>query len=330
MSDVTSERARTEAAAWFARLNRLSVTTDSLREFRDWKQRKGNAAAYAEIVATWEASGKLGRDPDIQALTRAAFAESDPAGNAARMRPAPATLALGGVALACAGMLAAWLVFGLQPVYRTGVGEQRLVVLSDGSRVRLNTDSAIRVGFGGNQRRVELSRGEAFFEVKHDPSRPFVVLADGARITDLGTKFNVRRTSADVRVTLVEGEVQVAARAGRPPATLAPNQELVVSDRGRLASRRVDAAQASSWTTGRLVFHGEALKDAVAEVNRYSTAKIVLDGPPQLADQPVSGVFDAGDTASFVAAARTLFALQSTVDSRGSVHLTPGQTNPST
>lgn len=327
MTDVTTKRARAEAAAWFARLSKLSVTTDALREFRDWKQRGGNAAAYAEVEATWNAAGKLSADPDIRDMTRTALNDTraGPAG-AGRVRTR-ALLTLGAAGLACAAGAAAWFAIEAQTVYRTGVGEQRLVVLADGTRVRLNTDSAMGVRFRGGERRVELRRGEAFFEVRHDPARPFVVQADGARIVDVGTKFDVRRRASDVQVTLVEGQVRVAAGPGRPPTRLAPNQQLVVTEGGPVALRPIDAAQASSWTTGHLIFKGVALQDAVAEVNRYAKDKIVLDGPAQLQRQPVSGVFDAGDTGAFVAAARTLFALQSRVDPGGTVHLAPGQTN---
>jgi transmembrane sensor len=323
MSDATSKRARTEAAAWFARLSKLSVTTDALREFRDWKQLSDNAAAYAEVEATWNAAGKLRGDPDVQALTQAALDDTRPGRLAARKRARTGRFALAAAGLAGSAAIAAWLVVGSQPAYRTGVGEQRLVVLSDGSRVRLNTDSAIRVRFRGGQRRVDLTRGEAFFDVRHDPRHPFIVQADGARIFDIGTKFDVRRLASDVQVTLVEGQIQVAGNKGRPSAKLAPNQQLLVTDHGPLVPSPIDAGQVSSWTTGRLIFHGVALQDAISEMNRYSTDKIVLDAPPQLVRQPVSGVFDTGDTAALVVAAKTLFALQSTIDPDGSTHLSP-------
>lgn len=325
MSDATTKRARTEAAAWFARLSKLSVTTDTLREFRDWKQRDGNAAAYAEVEATWNAAGQLRGDPDIQALTQAALHDTRPGHTSLRKRVRTARFALAAAGLAGSAAIAAWLAVGSQPVYRTGVGEQQLVVLSDGSKVRLNTDSAIRVRFGGGQRRVDLTRGEAFFEVRHDPTHPFIVQADGARIFDIGTKFDVRRLASDVQVTLVEGQLKVAGNKGRPSAKLAPNQQLHVTDHGPLVPSPIDAGQASSWTSGRVIFRGLPLQDAISEVNRYSTDKIVLDGPPQLANRPVSGVFDTGDTAAFVAAAKTLFALQSTIGPEGSTHLSPAE-----
>lgn len=325
MRQATQKRAESEAAAWFTRLSHVSVTTDTLYAFREWKRNKDNAAAYAAVEATWDRAKGLGGDPDIRART-AELLERPSRVSDRRIRVIPAALALGGAGVASVAAAVTWLALS-QPVYRTGVGEQRLIVLADGSRVRLNTDSAIRVRLGGKARRVELARGEAFFEVRHDPQRPFTVVADGARITDFGTSFDVRRTLTAVKVTLMEGQVRVSGRQRGQVETLAPNQQLVVTERGVSAPSPIDAAATSSWTSGRLVFHATPLDQAVAEVNRYARTKVVIDGPPQLADQPVSGVFDVGDTPAFVAAVRTLFSLQARTDPDGSIHL--ARPNPS-
>jgi transmembrane sensor len=104
---------------------------------------------------------------------------------------------------------------------------------------------------------------------------------------------------------------------------LAPNQQLTVRGDRMGAPVRADAAEVASWTTGRLNFRAAALADAVAEVNRYARNKVVLDGPPELGREPVSGVFNAGDTAAFVSAAETLFDLRSATDADGRIHLSP-------
>jgi transmembrane sensor len=325
MNDQAVRKARTEAAVWFTRLSRRSITTEQLREFRDWKQDSDNAAAYAHVEETWRKAGALSADPEIRAATDEAL-RSRPhlERRTAPKLAGPAGLSLGLAALGAAAGLTTWAVLDRPATYTTGVGEQRLVVLTDGSRMRLNTDSLAKVRFRGDERRVELSRGEAFFDVRHDTARPFVVQANGARIVDLGTRFNVLRRPGDVQITLLEGQVQVFGHEKGPAQTLTPNQQVLVTPAGPSAPRPVDAELASSWTTGRLVFHDMALKDAVAEVNRYATDKVVLDGPADLAQRPVSGVFNTGDTDAFVAAVKTLFALRSNVDPGGSVHLAPG------
>jgi transmembrane sensor len=187
--------------------------------------------------------------------------------------------------------------------------------------VRLNTDTALRVSLRRDVRRVTLLRGEAFFEAAHDAARPFIVTADHAEVRAIGTKFDVRRDPQAVRVTLLEGRVQVASETAPHPAILTPNQQLTVTRRGVSAPRAADPAEAAGWTTGRLTFHGVPLADAVAEANRYTRRRIVLDVGPEVARRPVSGVFDAGDTAALAAAVSQLFDLQPRAGPDGMIHL---------
>jgi transmembrane sensor len=309
MSDPTADgaRAESEAAGWFTRLGETPIATQTWQDFNHWRQTAANAAAYDAVEARWQAAGRLADDPDIQAAVA----------DTLRRRPArrAPSFARGGPILLGAGLLAGCaLVGGLMltffPTYSTHVGEQRLVVLRDGSRVRLNTDSKLRVRFGLQERHVILAKGEAFFEAAHDPAKPFIVEADGALVRAIGTKFDVRRTGDSVQVTLVEGRVQVGRAATPNEATLLPNQQLTVTPQRVSAPSPVDAPQAASWTTGRLVFRGLPLALAVQEINRYTTHKIVLDAPAGLASQPVSGSFDPGDPKAFVEAATTLFDLK--------------------
>src|SRR5262249_40880821 len=95
----------------------------------------------------------------------------------------------------------------------TGVGEQRMLALDDGTHVILNTDTRVRVDYERDARRIELDKGEALFEVAHDAARPFFVTAGDRRIQALGTSFAVRRDESQVAVTLVDGKVTVASLA---------------------------------------------------------------------------------------------------------------------
>jgi len=149
-----------------------------------------------------------------------------------------------------------------------------------------------------------------------------VVTAGDTVVTALGTRFDVRRLEdGHARVILVEGRVQVSdARSQGPDVVLAPGQELLTTP-ALPAVRTVDAARATSWTTGRLVFEGMPVRSAVAEVNRYSTRKIELDAP-QIAAIPVSGAFDAGDVDGFVAALVDLYGVTSDTRRDGTIVLT--------
>ena len=107
-----------------------------------------------------------------------------------------------------------------QGLYTTAVGEQRVIQLADGSNVSLDTDSRIRVRFAGAERRLELERGQALFDVADD-GRPFVVVAGDTSITAVGTVFDVRRHSDGVKVTLVSGVVDVAGKTAAAQTPIA-------------------------------------------------------------------------------------------------------------
>jgi transmembrane sensor len=132
-----------------------------------------------------------------------------------------------------------------------------------------------------------------------------------------------------VRVTLLEGSVRVAETESLKAAVLAPNQALTVTPAGLTAPQAIDADEATGWASERLTFHGVALQDAIAEVNRYAAHKIELSGPVSLAQQPMSGVFDTGDINQFVSAVKLEFDLQSAAGSGGSIRLSPRQSTPS-
>lgn len=320
----SAERA-TEASQWFTVMKRPSVTPQDLERFRAWRRVPENAEAFRKVQTAWEAAGALADRPALAAATEAALARHPAKGvtvRASRRRFVLAPIALGVTSLAvAAGGVFAWRNF--EPTYATGVGGQRLEVLSDGSRVRLNTDTKVRVAFRDGKRRVVLERGQAFFEVAHDAARPFVVEADGARVRALGTKFDVRRDGAVVRVALTQGRVEVKAGDGAQ-AVLAPGQTVVASQSGVSRPLAANVAAVSSWTTGRLTFSGVPLRDAVAEVNRYSDRKVVLEAPEAVAGELVSGQFVAGDVDSFVAGARSLYGLRVTSQTPREIRLAPG------
>jgi len=320
MSDPLSQRTRAqeEAAEWLARLGSYPISTQTVREFRDWRDDPANDAAYEEAEAFWEASGQLAADPEIMRMTEQALRR--------RRRSWRAWLALPAFRF---GLVAAsLLVVGLAvlissrmfPTYATGAGELRVVRLDDGSRIHLNVDSQVRVRFTGDERRLTLTRGEGFFDVAHDAGRPFIVRANGATVRALGTKFDVRSQAGAVLVTLVEGRVRVQ-QDRRPEAwTLLPNQKLAVSEKGPIRQVTADAARSTSWTTGRLSFRETPLAEAVAEVNRYGKDRVVLQGD-DLRRRLVSGYFDVGDTESFVNGVSLLFDLQASPAKDGVITL---------
>lgn len=308
-----------EAADWFARLSRTPIQTEELTAFQRWSRDPDNLAAYNQVEDVSRAVRDLRDDPLMRAAARQALAQPPES----RRAQSFGGWRIWGVGLVFATALAV-VTLSLKPLqadtYSTKIGEISSVRLEDGTEVRLNTDSTLRVRFERSQRRVELVQGQAFFEVAHDPSRPFVVAAGDAQVRAVGTQFDVRRFEGEVRVVLTEGRVAVVGkRSGE--TTLTPGQGIVLDGKGSAPRpTSVDVAALTSWRTGTLTFHNQTLANAVQELNRYSKTKIVLDAstPRQLI---VSGAFQAGDTHEFIAAATLLYGLKARTRSDGDIEL---------
>jgi transmembrane sensor len=210
-------------------------------------------------------------------------------------------------------------------VVATGIGEQRQLVLEDGTRIFLNTATRLAVEYDEHARRVELREGEALFNVARWPDWPFVVSAGSQQVTALGTSFVVRRDSAKLVVTLVTGKVSVdpvavptpaaaedmgtaAADSNRssaeatPIATrtvlLTPGQRLTIASGEMPHVDTSSIEESTAWRRGQVVLTDRPLADAAEEMNRYSTVRLVVEDPSARRLE-VNGLFQAGDSASF-------------------------------
>ncbi|MGV9009955.1 FecR family protein [Brevundimonas sp.] len=305
------EKADTEAASWHVRLGEPGVSPQTLQDFFAWRQVPEHAEAYRRVETVWGQSAALAGDPAIMAALDGAMGRrvrKQGRHSPSRRRvwfPVIGAVAVAGLAAAYAG----WTWMDARTLFSTGVGEQRVVQLADGSSVQLDTDTAVRVRFDGDERLLELERGQALFTVAHEAGRPFVVQAGEARVTAVGTVFDVQREGQGASVTLVSGVVDVAgAGEGAEVRRMAAGQQARLV-RGRPITRPVDTAAETSWTTGRIVFRDTPLAEAVAEVNRYLPEKITLEAGAA-SGRPVNGVFRAGDRDAFVSAAADVFDLQ--------------------
>ena len=182
-------------------------------------------------------------------------------------------------------------------------GEVRVVPLSDGSVITLNTDSAVAVRYSGNLRAISLTKGEALFDVAKDPGRPFVVSAGDVKVRAVGTSFTVRRLEdMPVRVFVQEGVVEVARRSAQAarPIRLAANMRAFADAAGPRIDpvSPADAGRELAWRQGRIAFEGQPLAEAAAEFGRYSDTRIVIEDP-RLAREEISGMFQANDPVGF-------------------------------
>jgi transmembrane sensor len=244
-----------------------------------------------------------------------------------RWLKATAFAAAASLLLAVAGGAYFWLKGG-NDRYATPVGGIASVPLQDGSNITLNTATEVHVALTGEERDVDLARGEAFFQVAKDLKRPFVVNAGRKRVIAVGTQFSVFRDGDDVRVIVTEGTVRIEDRgagSARPPtlplATTAPAGAVLLSagsvahagGSGVLVRKEpLSETEAQlSWRSGVLMFRDQTLAEAAAEFNRYNERQIVIRDPA-VAALKIEGNFRATNVDAFVRLLESGFPLRAT------------------
>lgn len=321
---VTPEIAA-EAAVWIASLHGPDRNAAMEDDFRAWQRLSpAHREAFEKTTDIWQAI------PGTQAAKAYVQAREQAERNARRARSATwrwaGAAGLGVLVAAGAVLFQQWRE---RDVYVAAVGEQRSVMLEDGSRMLLNTDTQARVDFGSKQRLVEVTAGEALFEVAKDASRPFLVRVAGSEVVAVGTVFSVRFTDGPKKedaltVTLIEGQVNVRPAAGGE-GSLAPPEAVILKPGDRLTLHhdprsvasavestldRPNMERALAWQRREAAFDATPLADAVAEFNRYSRTQIALSGDVQAAKYLISGVYRTGDSAAFAHAVAMLYGLQ--------------------
>ncbi len=230
------------------------------------------------------------------------------------------------VAAAIGGSLLLAVLAVLDPPYaeerfQTAVGEQRTVTLADGSRITLDTASALRVSWHLRSRRSVLEQGRASFAIAPMVIRPFEVDAGRFSVQVVGTIFDVVRSPEQSSVTLSEGAVQVTSIDGGT-SRLAPGQRLSARNGSAAQTGQVDLERESAWREGRLVFDHTPLGEALAEIARYRSQPVRLHGE-HLAALEVSGVFDTANTDQALSLLPRILPLRVSPQADGSVDISP-------
>jgi transmembrane sensor len=344
-----------EATHWWTLLHGEGVTTEERREFLSWVSRSPERIeAYLgveRLMAALHSHQVRWPDTAVETLIRDARASTQAAagtiaelgGSRAAQSPVRALRHrrrlrpwLGrslGAALAAiaAAVVACWLLLpGSSRQYVSGPGEQRSVMLADGSRVTLNYASSVAIDLSKHRRIVRLLHGEALFQVSHDPARPFDVYADGAVVRAIGTVFNVDLLPKYAALTVLQGRVAVMSesqadlpvrtatvaigsgvlahehpRLERFPAPagaliLGAAQQMLIGPGGLGVPRQVsDPAATTAWTRRQLVFEHRPLGEVVDELDRDGGQRIVIDSATLRARQ-VTGVIQLDDPQSLL------------------------------
>ncbi|MNP24617.1 fec operon regulator FecR [compost metagenome] len=176
--------------------------------------------------------------------------------------------------------------------YHTSVGQQQAVTLADGSKIILNSASAVSVAFSAEERTVILRAGEALFEPAADV-RPFVVRSGDEQMQAGSAVFSVRRDGKALTLVVSAGQVQL--KGAHQPVLVQADQRLEYqSGQPLLAQQKVDAASLTAWQRGKLIFNGRPLAEVMGELERYQHGRILISDR-ELAALPVSGVFELND-----------------------------------
>jgi transmembrane sensor len=290
---------RAEAAAWLARLRSEERTAEDERGFRAWlAESEAHRAAFEVTNGVFEMAGAARRAAvraPVQHVTRRHVLRT-------------------GVGLAAASMAGIAFYLRSGTTYATEIGEQRDVSLEDGTVVRLDTNSEIRVSMNDQRRRVQLRRGRAHFDVAEDPTRPFQVIAREQVVTASHGEFDVSEEGVLVSVLPQAAPVQVAAERAATagvssPRTIMPGQLVVFAEDKVVRQEQPEMKRATAWRYGRLALFEEPLADAVTQMNRYTRRPIViLDAG--ISQMRISGNYSVGDAQAFATSISVLLPVE--------------------
>ena len=331
-----------EAALWVVKIQAQTYKTgeglseELSEELKNWMARSPeHRNQLLKMISGWEAMGMLQDLAEIMPISD--LEHQHPLRRfrfwvLSKFQMSPSAAVWSGSAVVMAALVLSFsMVFfsGSQSIeYRTGVGQQATYVLEDGSAIRLNTDTSVKVEYGSEQRLVKLERGEAHFEVAKEESRPFAVFAGDGMVLAVGTAFNVfYQEDESVNVIVSEGVVKVFSgvtlRDEEPlllidveseftPDSLSISREegsdyfrevlLEAGEAAQYSQRRVikdtleeeELDEELAWREGVLVFKGETLEQALIEIARYTDRRLLIVDPA-ISEASVGGRFKTND-----------------------------------
>ena len=335
-NDKTSDRVPLEitetAGDWLDRLASTSISNNDRAAFAAWlKKSPVHVSEFLQLSALRaELTGTLQRHPvwvedllqdDADNIIELTSRSTSTVPSSVQAPASRSRLWATAAAIAVIS-IASWLGFNSftgtptdPTLITTALGEQRSILLSDGSTLELNTETEVRVRISEHTRDIDLIRGELLVDVAKDPDRPFRVLSDGIVAQAIGTRFNVYKRDGDTVVTVIEGRVAVNQGIPAPstlgagaiePIELTAGLQVAVANlpvatpSAELIPEPANLAKTTAWTERRLVFDDEPLSAIVAEFNRYNRSRLIITDAT-LNDKRLSGVFDANDPDEFIA-----------------------------
>jgi len=293
-----------EAAEWIVRLKQSPDDEESAASFMAWcAADQENLYTYESVLEIWEV-GAVPKDQDLHwPPYRHKVA---PSSKPSTQRWLPRMAAAAAIIAVSTG---AWLLSGpnraaappSMATLSTPIGMRSNNQLEDGSSIALSGNTRVLRSYTPDRRSLVLEAGEAYFEVAHDPERPFVVQAGPISVRALGTAFNIRRADQRIVVTVTEGQVEIAVKdKQRQHVAVRAGHALSYDvEAGEISREPVDPARAIAWREGTLSYLGEPLIDVVADLNRYTSHRIRV-GDRAAAQRQITGTFSASQVDSWV------------------------------
>jgi len=307
--DKNSREIQARAAVWIEERESDDWSDVRQKEFDAWI-----VASPAHLVALLRAETVWKHADRLRALSGSGPMKPSRAGASKRSATfLKIAAAFAFVSLASAGAVAFFQGPKTQ-IYSTTIGGREMLTLDDGSKIELNTNTTVRVAYEGGQRNVWLDKGEAYFNVVHDVARPFTVTLGSRRVTDLGTKFLVRRDQDHIQVALIEGKARfdAALDPNSSQQTILRPGDTVTATAESVSFKREPSQSLSSqlsWRHGMLVFDHTTLAAVADEYNRYNHTKIVI-ADTQARHLTISGTLPATDLGAFTRLATKFFNLR--------------------
>lgn len=324
-----AEQQAVEASAWIAKMDKGLADADVQALVAWMRADPSNEAELLEMARMWDKMDALARLSEV--FPHASQARSSPVRRMGRQLAVAASLVIVivGVVITAATLNrhegeSPFSLVSDVAAYETAIGGMSTIKLPDGSLITLNTNSRAVVSFGERQRIVRLERGEMHIEVAHNPARPLSVIAQGHVVQAVGTAFNVKiDASQRVEVLVADGRVQVGVHEQGTaddyrtealggfdgPSLLIAQGERAILNAGSEIVESLEPEEVAvhlSWRNGNLIFRGESLAAAVAEVGRYTPVEFVIEDE-NLQRLRVAGLFKAGDVAGFLASLEANF-----------------------
>ncbi len=242
-------------------------------------------------------------------------------------------------------------------ILKTKIGESNTFILSDGSKIVLNTDTEAKISFSQQIRFIDLKQGEIHIDVAHDKSRPLQVRVGDKIVQAVGTAFNIEVKDELIELIVTDGKVIIkdalslevptsdfpkldtrTSSIAKPLPSISKtsiSKVLISVSKGEkinieiqgeikqkvLKVKPIEIVASLSWRQGNLIFRGESLEEAMTEISRYNDVKIHLADDPNLKNIQVAGMFRTGDIEGLLSMLKTSFNIEYKRSKDNSIYL---------